>query len=178
MGGDRVERLHDYASCIVLMVVIYERDPPLRVLRLFGYERARPHPGRRRDPGAVYGWEWEETNLEVLDRLDDLRHEPRTGDVHAGLACIEESVGVIVGDGVYTIRIVAALHELPEEQVDSFLHLGSVPLAVSVEDVIQSFSAQHIAGPDAEQVAGGPLLRISKPERDLSLSFEIVGDRP
>src|SRR5215207_559882 len=150
MSRDSVERLHDYAGGIVLLEIIYERDSSIGVLRLFGYKHPRTHPGRRHDAGAVYGGEREETDLEVLDRLDDLRHEPRAGDVHGGLACIEQGVGVIVGDGVYAIRIVAALHEVPEEEVDGFLHLGGVPLAVSVEDVVQPFSAQHVAGPDAE----------------------------
>src|SRR5215204_1077277 len=89
MSRDIVERLHDYAGGIVLLEIIYERDSSLGVLRLLGYERARPHPGRRHDARAVYGWEREETDLEVLDRLDDLRHEPGAGNVHAGLACIE-----------------------------------------------------------------------------------------
>src|SRR5215218_6295945 len=71
MGGDCLERLHDYAGGIVLLEVIYERYPPLGVLRLFGYKHPRPHPGRRRDAGAVYGGEREETDLEVLDCLYD-----------------------------------------------------------------------------------------------------------
>src|ERR671921_2404758 len=178
MGGDRVERLHDYAGGGLLRVVVYERDSPLGVLGFFGYERTRTHPGRRRDPRAVYGREREEADFEVPDRLDDLRYEPGAGDVHRGLAGVEQRVGIVVGDGVYAIRIVAALRELPEEEVDSLLDLGGVPAFIPVEDVVQSFPAKHIADPDAEQVPGRPLLRIPEAERDLPLPLEFVGHRP
>src|SRR5215212_4798670 len=178
MGRNRVERLHDYAGGIVLLEIIYERDSSLGVLRLLGYERARPHPGRGHDARALYGGEREEADLEVLDRLDDLRHEPGAGDVHRGFASIEQRVGILVGDGVHALRIVAALHEVLEEEVDGLLHLGGVPASIPVEDVVQSFPAQYVADPDAEQVPGGPLFRIPEPEGDLVLSFEVIGHGP
>src|SRR5215207_8000800 len=80
------------------------------------------------------------------------------GTVHGGLAGIEQVVGVVVGDGVYALGVVAVLHEVPEYEVDGRDYLGRVPPAVPVEDVVQPFSTQHVAGPDAEHVAGGPLL--------------------
>src|SRR5215211_4791423 len=176
--GDRVERLHDQAGGVFLLVVVYERDSTLGVLRFFGYERASTHPGRRRDPGSVYRREREETDFEVPNRLDDLRYEPGAGDVHRGLAGVEQCVGIVVADGVYAIRVVAALRELPEEEVDGLLDLRGVPAFIPVEDVVQSFPAQHVADSDAEKVPGGPLLRIPKPERNLPLPFEFVGHRP
>src|SRR5829696_5344259 len=177
VGGDRIERLHYCAGGVVLLEVVYECYPPLGVLRLFGYERARPHPGRRRDVGAVYGREREEADLEVLDRLDDLRYKPGAGNVHRSLAGVEQSVGIVVGDGVHAIRVVAILHKVSKEKVDGLLDLGSVPASVSVQDVVQSFPAQQVADPDAEQVPGGPLFRITKAERGLPLPLEIGGYR-
>src|SRR5215203_242412 len=80
--------------------------------------------------------------------------------------------------GVYALRIVAALHEVPEHEIYGFLHLGNVPPAVPVEDLVQALLAQQVASRHAEQMAGRPPLRIAEGEWDLPLPFEIVGDLP
>src|ERR671933_636346 len=68
---------------------------------------------------------------------------------------MEERVGGIVGNGVDALRVVAARHEVPEEEVYGFNRLGGVPAAVPVEDAVQSLSPQQVAYPYA---VGGPLL--------------------
>jgi hypothetical protein len=117
-------------------------------------------------------------DLEVLDGLDYRRDEPRTRGQHGGLTREEQPVGVVVGDGVDAVRVVAALLEVPEEEVDGRHDLGGIPPAVPVEDVVETFSAEHVARPDAKEVTAGPLLLVAERDRDDVLPLEVVGDRP
>src|SRR5829696_6579080 len=72
VGGNHVELFDGQASGVVLQQVIDERDSLFGVLGVFGYEPTCPHPGRRRDAGAPYGREREESNFKLLNSLDDL----------------------------------------------------------------------------------------------------------
>src|SRR5829696_7525890 len=176
VGGNSVELFDGQASGVVLQQVIDERDYLLGVLGVFGHEPTRPHSGRGRDAGALYRREREESNFKFLDSLDDLRHEPRACGVHGGLTGIEQSVSTVVGEGVWALRVVSVLHEVPEEEVDGLLDLGGIPPTVSIENVIQPFPTKHVAGPYAEHMTCGVLFPVSKGERDLSASLELVRD--
>src|SRR5215208_2146571 len=89
---------------------------------------------------------------------------------------IEQGVSTVVGEGVWALRVVSVLHEVPEEEVDCLLDLGSIPPTVSIENVIQPFPIKHVAGPHAEHMTCGVLFPVSKGERDLSASLELVRD--
>src|SRR5215207_7794140 len=101
--------------------------------------RPDPSPAGRYG-GAVNGREREEADFEILNSLDNLRHEPRAGGQHGSISRIKQRVGIVVGDAVYALRVVTALHEVSEEEVDGLHNLGGVPPTVSVEEVDQSFS--------------------------------------
>jgi hypothetical protein len=111
-----------------------------------------------------------------LHRRVDGRDEPRTRRRHGGLAREEQRVGVVVGYGVDALGVVAALVEFPEDHVYGRDHLGGVPPAVAVEDLVEPLPAEHVARADAEHVAAGPLLLVAERERDDVPSFELVGD--
>src|SRR5918998_1396164 len=89
-GHNLVELLDDQACGAVLQEVIDELDCTLEVARLFGHKKPCSQPGWRRDARALYGREREDTNLEVLHGLDDLRDQPGARGVHRSLTRIEQ----------------------------------------------------------------------------------------
>jgi hypothetical protein len=66
--------------------------------------------------------------------------------------------------------------KVPEKQVDDLHHLGGVPPTVPVEDVVEPLPAEHVADPDAELVASGPLFLVPEAEGYLSAPLDLVGD--
>ena len=146
------------------------------IRRVLCHEQTCPCPSRRRDIRAVYGRNGKKSTSKfwTVSTIADMSQVP----VGSIAAFVKECVGVVVGDGVYALRVVAALHEVPEHEIYGFLHLGNVPPAVPIEDLVQPSFAQQVASRHAEQMAGRPPPRIAEGEWDLPLPFEIVGYLP